>query len=523
MRKPLFVVGTTLVCVLAFSRCQLPIPGLTSSEEEPPVDTSTGGNGVINVGGQPTDYTVLASESQLLLASLKMDAQACSLFHHHAVSALSVAYEFTLDRDNPGGSTLTARVGAAGLDPDKDEYRAHFPETSGSSVPERDRRDIRINMLDQLGASEHPVLTFTARNLSTLDGSGTAEVTAEVKGRQSVFTMQATARWEGDKLIMEGTGTLDGTQHDIPVGSFKDCINPSMPLTMKLTLVPGRNDTTGLPDASVPPFVPTHFPDESACGPVGFDDVRDALLLDCAGCHNDPPINGAKTRLMGWDDFHKDSALAQGVPLFETAAGRMQDTSPSHIMPPDPYVLAQDEWDNILAWLETGAHQHKCDANGNPLPLGPDPAALTCPPGSLTWPDDEEEWDGHSESEMNPGMDCIDCHTEENVRVEGRRMTLGGTVMAGLNQRERCFGVSGLRVTITDQNGSFTLSTNASGNFFTTRTVTPPYRAVVEDPISGNIREMVTEQTETSCNKCHTERGTSALGSARPHGRIVAP
>ncbi|MEW5854520.1 MAG: YceI family protein [Myxococcota bacterium] len=358
--------ATTSVMLLALSLgagCNL-IP--SQSQNLPPPQKGAGGSGTIRVDGVEQAYRVVEDQSSLLLLVKKNEGDACSFFHHHAVAAQAVAYSFALDPAQPGSSTLTARVVAAGLDPDDASYREQFPETAGSTMTDRERQDIRVNMLDQLDAANHPELTFTARNLSTLDGAGTADVTVDVKGRSSTLRMEATARWEDNRLIMEGAGVLDGTQHDIPVGTFKDCVNPSMGLKMRVVLEPGESSGT-VPDAGVvEEFQRQFYPPDGDCGEVGYSEVRQTLLVRCAGCHSNPPTQGATVPLMTWYDYRYDSVMSPGRPLYLDVAERILDSGGRRMPPEGATPLTTDEISRVLTWAATGGHMVACNDNGTP-------------------------------------------------------------------------------------------------------------------------------------------------------------
>lgn len=125
------------------------------------------------------------------------------------------------------------------------------------------------------------------------------------------------------------------------------------------------------------------------------------------------------------------------------------------------------------------------------------------------------EWTegNHGSPEMHPGVDCISCHQSG----EGPDFTLAGTVMGALRDLDDCYGAAGVTVRITGADGdTFELVTNEAGNFYTDRPVATPYRAEVEK--DGIVRAMSGEQTDGSCNSCHTSGGAYAAP-----GRILAP
>lgn len=131
-----------------------------------------------------------------------------------------------------------------------------------------------------------------------------------------------------------------------------------------------------------------------------------------------------------------------------------------------------------------------------------------------------KRWEGgDSGSEfMHPGRDCIKCHTE---RGEGRDFVLAGTVQPTLTEPDECAGIEGVQVDITDANQKvYTLTTNASGNFFLERGDAKgfafPFTARVS--YQGRTNEMTPAQSTGQCASCHTPEG---LNDAP--GRIQVP
>ncbi|MEW5853122.1 MAG: c-type cytochrome [Myxococcota bacterium] len=380
----------------------------------PPPPPSSGGDGVIRMGGRDVAYVLVPEESRLLLLNKKITTRGdCNFFHHHAVAALTTDHDFTLDRDNPQNGTLSATVHTDGLDPDRPEYRDAFEETRGSTFSERDREDIRTNMLEQLDASNFPIITFTARNLSTLEGSGTAEVTVDLKGKQSVTTMNASARWDGDKLIMEGTALLDGAQHDIPVGTFRDCIDPQMTLLMTITLKPGQGGGNLFPDGGDPGPVDAarqFYEPEGECAEMGYEDVRQTLLVRCAGCHNNPPTVGARDPLVTWEDYHWQARLPPPQPMYLAVAERIVDAGFRKMPPEGSTDITGAERAQVLQWIAAGAHPYKCDGNGNPIiPPPPDAGPIPTPPecGDV----------GYQVARDLVNRYCVPCHVEGGGQV----------------------------------------------------------------------------------------------------------
>lgn len=122
-------------------------------------------------------------------------------------------------------------------------------------------------------------------------------------------------------------------------------------------------------------------------------------------------------------------------------------------------------------------------------------------------------WKGGEGATMQPGGDCIGCHTSG----EGPRFTLAGTVMGDYDDATGCNGIDGVQVHVTDANGTVrTLTTNAAGNFFSTAAIAMPY--TIELEYMGSARAMGAPQSTGDCVSCHT-----ASGSGGAPGRIIAP
>ena len=115
---------------------------------------------------------------------------------------------------------------------------------------------------------------------------------------------------------------------------------------------------------------------------------------------------------------------------------------------------------------------------------------------------------------MEPGGDCIGCHSQEG---EGPLYSLAGTVMSVSDDEDGCLGVDGVSVLITDADGNtIELVTNSVGSFFTQQPIKTPYTAKVVR--GGEEVAMSAPQTDTNCATCHTSEGASGAP-----GRIVAP
>ena len=529
MKHGLLAVGSALA-VAACTGLSLPfLPGLGG--DAPGKVSGTTSRGTVVVNGTATSYHVDPDTSHLLIAVFKNNGANCGWSHDHAIAALAVNYTFDLDPNAPGSSQLTAEVIANGLDPDQPSYRASFPQVSDSQTfTSRELQDIRVNMLGQVDASSHPTLTFHAHDIASLSGDTSAIVDVDIRGSQSSITLTGTASTNGDRFIFHGTGPLSGSPHGIPNGTFAGCVQSGMELLMHLELVPGADTSEGV-DGSVAVFEPTEFPDENPCGAIGYQTrdpqtrrtVQQAIAVGCGTCHSQPQQYSATVPLASWHDFHVDSALSQGVPLWQDSLARLTDPSSRH-MPVSPYELGGAELTQISAWLQSGAHRYQCDGNGAPLPeIAEPPPQSTCEANARWLLGDV------GSDRMHPGGDCIACHARER---EGPTYRFAGTVMLGLHDQEDCNGLtssaeaSPLRVVITGANGDeVSLPVNRVGNFFSTRNISLPYTARILNTATGQTRFMLGPQTVGACNHCHTPNG-AADGSNLlnpPAGRILPP
>lgn len=120
---------------------------------------------------------------------------------------------------------------------------------------------------------------------------------------------------------------------------------------------------------------------------------------------------------------------------------------------------------------------------------------------------------GDNESpEMHPGGDCIGCHAS---RAEGPTYVFAGTVYDELNEDDDCNGAEDVDVVVTDAEGSsWTMTTNAAGNFFLRASQASPVFPITASIDDGRVQHaMVTGQQTGNCAACHTQDGlTGAAG-----------
>lgn len=130
----------------------------------------------------------------------------------------------------------------------------------------------------------------------------------------------------------------------------------------------------------------------------------------------------------------------------------------------------------------------------------------------------EDEETGESTGPlMRPGQNCLRCH-QENETVDGDPppWTAGGTVYASDDAADD-EGVEGVKVTLTDIEGTVVeLTTNSAGNFFTSTPLVSPWWVSLE--YQGQTVDMPVPPPAGSCNACHSP---NPVGGAPP--RIVAP
>jgi hypothetical protein len=126
--------------------------------------------------------------------------------------------------------------------------------------------------------------------------------------------------------------------------------------------------------------------------------------------------------------------------------------------------------------------------------------------------------------EMYPGRDCVGCH----IDYGGPELMAGGTVYGVLDATgartidNDCFGVEGVRVTITTGDGQVLQTrTNRAGNFYfegRESAFVKPFRAVVEYQLpDGTLsrQRMSSSPSYGGCARCHVAlpEGTTSMGA----------
>ncbi len=128
-----------------------------------------------------------------------------------------------------------------------------------------------------------------------------------------------------------------------------------------------------------------------------------------------------------------------------------------------------------------------------------------------------QDWLNGSEGSplMVPGGNCIKCHSQG----EGPRYAVAGTVHGAVDDDTNCYGIKGVKVTLTGANGNtLVMTSNEAGNFYSRSKngLTTPYKATVT--YNGQTKQMITAQNDFNCMNCHTAQGANAAP-----GRIFVP
>jgi len=335
------------------------------------------------------------------------------------------------------------------------------------------------------------------------------------------------------------SGTFDGrTNTDIPDLVGGDTAPDATDSTETDTLIgdtaPDADDTQVDPDTVADTTVDTVTP--------GSCPVSDELFMPyCVTCHdqdnNYPDLTpGALKYLVNAPAFAypgKTLVVAGdlGASFLYTKVHGPGPTDGS-IMPPVD-ELPPEAVTALEDWIRSGAAACENTVDPGPMtPVKPTPGATitfnAAPSGYQTtrpaWADQgtctSQQWwkfQGDTESTgMHPGQECISCH----IQNRGPALRYAGTVYPGADEANDCRGVSGVKVELFDDNGTFaTTTTNAAGNFYwkTSLVAFKPYRARLT--YQGRTREMqILQKSSGDCNTCH-----DASGNNGTVGRIVAP
>ena len=110
--------------------------------------------------------------------------------------------------------------------------------------------------------------------------------------------------------------------------------------------------------------------------------------------------------------------------------------------------------------------------------------------------------DDESHATMSPGQNCMSgCHSN---------FTLAGTVFPSATSSASA-GIAGVSIVVTDANNArTTLTSNAAGNFYASKTMALPLQvSVVRNGQTTEMGSPLTSAAEGGCASCHS------LGSSR--------
>jgi len=209
--------------------------GVDPSDLPPPGKND--GEGTTTIDSVASDYDVDFDRSQLLIRVPAVDSTGCPGRQSHVLEATVATYSFGLDTDSPSDSYIRADVPASGLLADDPDLRALFPETSGHTFSDSQRRQILEHALEYLDAENHPDLSFELTELTTLDGEGTGNLEITVSGHTESVQWPYEATWEDDDLVLTSSGG------SFPGHNFMDlggCVEGDLPLDMVLVLMPSE-------------------------------------------------------------------------------------------------------------------------------------------------------------------------------------------------------------------------------------------------------------------------------------------
>lgn len=275
------------------------------------------------------------------------------------------------------------------------------------------------------------------------------------------------------------------------------------------------NRPPGSTDTSTDGTEPTTSAEAGArtVAPSGLPcDVAEVVASACSSCHGATPSGGAPNRLLTYEDFAAPSDDDPDTSVAELALLRMKSTK--RPMPPSG-GLSPDALATFEKWVDAKLPRGQCGGTGDDAPPTPTEDAGVkdaAPDATSVCTSGQTATSGAPSALMKPGRACIACHSQ----ADGPAFELAGTVYDELHEPNDCHGMGGVKVLIIDATGAtFTMTTNAAGNFMRITSLARPYRAIV---IKGNnVREMKTPQTDGDCNGCHSEWGRGAPG------RIMAP
>ena len=101
---------------------------------------------------------------------------------------------------------------------------------------------------------------------------------------------------------------------------------------------------------------------------------------------------------------------------------------------------------------------------------------------------------------MRPGENCLGCH--DGKHGEAPAFTVAGTVFDSASSPADA-GAANVTVIITDANSAeLRLTTNAAGNFYTSKTLALPLKQVALER-GANTAQMISPPPNGGCSGCH--------------------
>lgn len=304
----------------------------------------------------------------------------------------------------------------------------------------------------------------------------------------------------------------------------KDSANPT---TDKSPTDPDPEDTTGDGGGG-----------KTATKATGLPCDIDALLeAKCRSCH-DADAKKAPMALVTYDDLVAQSESDDTQTVAEASLARMK--SADDPMPPKGTKATSTEQKVFAKWIADGYPKGTCGESTDDD--GDESGTTTKDAGATTKSDagtsaltdagspttdagvvqsvctSATTWTSSDKStKMNPGKACITCH---NSFAGEPILQVGGTIYPTSHEPDKCYGVQGTSVVLTDSTGrKVTLTSGATGNFtLSTNATALVFPINVKVTKNGIERAMVQKAPHGDCNACHTENGANGAP-----GRILNP
>jgi hypothetical protein len=262
---------------------------------------------------------------------------------------------------------------------------------------------------------------------------------------------------------------------------------------------PGSGGSSGSQDAGMSGTLPC--------------DVQTLLVNRCESCHGATPSGGAPRSLVTYANLTSADPANPSMTEAQVALQRMQSTTSP--MPPSPASPSTSaEIATLQNWINSGYPSGSCSGDAGVPTTDPLNAAPTCT-SKTTWKNGT-----NGSSSMEPGQACISCHGRSGG--EAPSYVIAGTLYPTGHEPDNCNGAngttSGAKVVVTDNSGkSVTLTPNSVGNFYSSTSLTAPFKAKVVN--SAGVERVMASTTSTGdCNSCHTQSGSNGAP-----GRITLP